>query len=88
MVRVGGMQYACDPTRAIGNRISDMRLHGKPVEAGKKYKVAGWAPVTEGASGRPIWEIVAEYLRSNKVIRPTRPNVPLLRGLAGNPGIV
>lgn len=88
MVRVGGMQYACDPTRAIGNRISDMRLHGKPVEAGKKYKVAGWAPVAEGASGRPIWEIVTDYLRSNKVIRPTRPNVPLLRGLAGNPGIV
>jgi len=29
MVRVGGLQYAIDPTRAIGSRISDLRLHGK-----------------------------------------------------------
>ena len=34
MVRVGGMTYACDPNAGIGNRIQDVRLNGKPLEAG------------------------------------------------------
>src|SRR5471030_633109 len=50
MVRVGGMQYRCDPTQSIGRRISNMMLGGKPIESGKKYKVAGWASVVEGIS--------------------------------------
>ena len=87
MVRVGGMTYACDPTRTIGNRISSMMLNGKPIDADKKYRVAGWAPVAEGASGRPAWELVADYLRSRKVIRPPRLNLPRLYGVANNPGL-
>jgi len=43
MVRVGGMSYSCDPTASIGNRIDDMALNGKPIDAGKIYRVAGWA---------------------------------------------
>jgi S-sulfosulfanyl-L-cysteine sulfohydrolase len=87
MVRVGGMQYTCDPTRSIGGRISNMTFHGKPMAAGKKYKVAGWAPVAEGASGRPVWEIVADYMRDKKVLRQPRLNSPHLSGVAGNPGM-
>lgn len=87
MVRVGGLQYACDPTRAIGSRISGMMLNDKPIEADRKYKVAGWAPVAEGAGGRPIWEIVASYLRNKQVIRPPQLNSPRLSGVSGNPGI-
>jgi sulfur-oxidizing protein SoxB len=49
MVRVGGMQYTIDPAEAAGKRITDMRLKGKPIEANKMYKVAGWAPVSEAA---------------------------------------
>jgi sulfur-oxidizing protein SoxB len=86
MVRVGGLSYACDPTRTIGNRISNLTLNGKPLDANRKYKVAGWAPVAEGVNGRPVWEIVADYLRSSKVIRPPRLNVPRLSGIANNPG--
>ena len=33
MVRGGGMSYPCDPNAAMGNRIRDMRLDGKPIEA-------------------------------------------------------
>src|SRR5699024_2824397 len=52
MVRLGGMDYSCDPTAAMGNRIADMRLDdGKPIEASKKYKVAGWATVNSKAPG-------------------------------------
>ncbi len=87
MVRVGGMTYACEPGGKMGTRISDMRLHGKPVEADKKYKVAGWAPVAEGAKGEPIWELVAGYMRSKKVIKPVRLNLPRITGMQGNPGI-
>ena len=87
MVRVGGMGYACDPNAAMGNRISDMRLDGKPIEASKTYKVAGWAPVAEGAKGEPIWDVVAAWLRDRKVVAPRRLNLPRLTGMAGNPGI-
>jgi sulfur-oxidizing protein SoxB len=87
MVRVGGMQYRCDPTQTIGSRISNMTSRGKPIEAGKKYKVAGWASVAEGVSGQPIWEVVAAYLRSKKVIASPHLNLPQLSGVSGNPGV-
>jgi len=32
-----------------GKRIQDMRLDGKPLDADKTYKVAGWQPVSEAA---------------------------------------
>ena len=53
----------------------------------KKYKVAGWAPVAEGASGEPIWDLVATYLRSKKVIKPVKLNLPIIKGMQGNRGI-
>ena len=87
MVRVGGMSYTCDPNAAMGNRIRDMRLDGKPIEAGKTYKVAGWAPVAEGAKGEPIWDVVAKWLRDRKVVTPRQLNMPKLVGVARNPGI-
>jgi len=87
MVRVGGLQYICDPNAKIGNRIQDMRLGGKPIDAGKTYKVAGWAPVAEGAKGEPVWDVVARYLRDRKTITPRKLNQPALVGMAGNPGI-
>ena len=90
MVRVGGLHYTCDPAEKIGKRIQDMRLNGKPIEAGKKYKVAGWAPVSEearNAGGEPIWDLMAKYLREQKVIRPLQLNLPRLKGMDGNPGI-
>jgi sulfur-oxidizing protein SoxB len=87
MVRVGGMQFACEPTQKIGNRIGNMMLKGRPMEADKKYKVASWAPVDERASGEPVWDVVTTYLRDKKVIRQPVLNRPRLIGVAGNPGI-
>jgi S-sulfosulfanyl-L-cysteine sulfohydrolase len=91
MVRVGGLTYACDPNARMGSRIQDMRLidqhGGKPVDAAKTYKVAGWAPVAEGASGEPIWEVVARWLRDKKTITPRKLNSPRLIGMAGNVGL-
>jgi len=87
MVRVGGLQYTIDPNQTMGRRISDLRLRGEPLDASRTYKVAGWAPVAEGAKGDPIWEVVATYLRDRKVIRPPRLNQPVIRGMQGNPGM-
>ena len=87
MVRVGGMTYTCAPNAKFGDRVLDMRLAGKPIEADKKYKVAGWAPVAEGAQGVPIWEVVSSWLKSKKTIAARKPNVPQLRGVDGNPGV-
>ena len=87
MVRVGGLQYTCTPGEKAGSRISDMRLKGTPIEAGKTYKVAGWAPVAEGAKGEPIWDVVEKYLRDQKVIKSPKLNQPKLVGVDGNPGM-
>ena len=87
MVRVGGMTFACDPAAGMGGRISEMRVGGKLLEAGKRYKVAGWAPVAEGASGEPIWDVVARYLRSRKTVPAVALNLPTLKNVQGNPGI-
>ncbi len=87
MVRVGGLEYTCTPQAQMGKRISDMRLAGKPIEAWKTYKVAGWAPVAEGAGGEPVWEVIARYLRDRKTIAPPTLNLPRLVGVGGNPGM-
>lgn len=88
MVRVGGMGYAIDPNAKMGSRIQDMRLNGKPMDESKVYKVAGWAPVTEGASGEPVWDVVASWLRSHKTIPSLKLNTPRIIGMEANPGKV
>ncbi|SDD17174.1 sulfate thiol esterase SoxB [Cupriavidus sp. YR651] len=90
MVRVGGLQYTIDPNKAIGQRITDMRLRGKLLDAGKTYKVAGWAPVSEEASkigGPPIWDVMAQWLRQSKEVSARPLNLPTVRGMDGNPGM-
>ncbi len=87
MVRVGGLQYTVSPNEPMGKRINNMVLKGKPVEAGKTYKVAGWASVQEGVQGEPIWDVVAGYLREQKVIKGVKVNVPQVTGMQGNPGM-
>jgi sulfur-oxidizing protein SoxB len=87
MVRVGGMTYACDPSAAIGARISDLRLNAKPLEADKPYKVAGWASVAEGVTGEPVWDVVARYLRDRRSIAPLKLNLPRLLNVKRDPGI-
>ncbi|NBW48098.1 MAG: thiosulfohydrolase SoxB, partial [Betaproteobacteria bacterium] len=92
MVRVGGLTYTCTPGEKMGARISDMRLSGKPLEAGKTYRVAGWAPVAEEASRaghKPVWDVVEQWLKAQQGgrVKARRINTPKLVGLQGNPGI-
>jgi sulfur-oxidizing protein SoxB len=95
MVRVGGLQYTMTPGEKMGSRITDMRLAGKPIEAGKNYKVAGWAPVAEEASragNKPVWDVVETWLKDKSRhpggrVKPRRINTPRLVGVQGNPGL-
>jgi sulfur-oxidizing protein SoxB len=87
MVRVGGMDYAIDPNAASGSRIQEMTLKGKPIEPEKLYKVAGWAPVASGASGEPIWDVVAGWLKSQGNLKPRELKQPKLIGITENDGL-
>ncbi len=93
MVRVGGMQYTMTPGEKMGARISDMRLGGKPIEADKTYKVAGWAPVSEQArsapGNKPVWELVETWIESQPGgrVKARRINTPRLVATQGNPGL-
>jgi sulfur-oxidizing protein SoxB len=88
MVRVGGLQYSLDPTEKIGSRISDLELNGQPLDSSKNYPVGGWASVAAPLEGKQIWEVVSDYLRDKKVIKDIEPNIPKLKGVENNPGIV
>jgi sulfur-oxidizing protein SoxB len=90
MVRVGGLAFSCDPTAAMGARIQNMRLKGRPLESHKTYKVAGWCPVSEEArhqSWPMIWDVVETWLKAQGgVIKPRQLNSPQLTGGLPNPG--
>ncbi len=86
MVRIGGLSYACTPAETVGKRISELKLDGgRALEAGKSYKVAGWASVNE-QTGAPVWDVVASHLRSGKPPNRQAAGVTL-RGVEDNPGI-
>jgi sulfur-oxidizing protein SoxB len=85
MVRVGGFAYTCVPGEVLGRRISDLKLAGdRPLEAGKSYKVAGWASVNE-QQGTPVWDVLAKHLASGKTA-DLRGGGITLKGVDDNPG--
>ena len=92
MVRVGGLAYTMSPGEKMGRRITEMRLNGKPLDASKKYKVAGWAPVAEEAKSlpgvKPVWEHVETWLKAQGGrVKARNINTPTLVATQGNPGM-
>jgi S-sulfosulfanyl-L-cysteine sulfohydrolase len=90
MVRVGGLTYACAPNEKMGSRIQDLRLGGKPIEADKRYRVAGWAPVAEeakSAGNKQVWDVIEPWLKQKQRVTARKPNTPRLIGVGTNPGI-
>ena len=88
MVRVGGMNYTCQPNQAMGQRISEMRLDdGTEIDDNKNYVIAGWATVNEVAPGPPVWEQVASYLGNHNTVTIKKLNSPTLLGVKNNPGL-
>ena len=89
MVRTGGISYTIDPRAKIGKRITNIRLTktGKPLEANKMYKVAGWSVVGAPVEGAPVWEVCETYLKNMKHISSVQVDTPDMIGVKGNPGI-
>ncbi|MCO5400755.1 thiosulfohydrolase SoxB [Ralstonia soli] len=90
MVRTGGLRYTIDPLKPMGQRITDMRLGDKPLDADRRYKVAGWAavsPEARKAGGRPVWDVLADWLRDQREVTARPLNTPRIVGMADNPGM-
>lgn len=68
MVRMGGLSYTIAPAKKMGERISDIRVAGAPLDPAKTYKACGWASVRE-VDGPPVFDVVARYLRHMKRVR-------------------
>lgn len=87
MVRAGGLSYTCTPAAAIGSRVSELRLdNGRTLSANHSYKVAGWASIN-GQQGAPVWDVVAKYLRSGRMLPERLGSGVTLKGVEDNPGI-
>lgn len=72
MVRVGGMGYTCEPSAAMGSRISNMTdlSTGQALDPEKSYVVAGWASVNEDVEGPAVYDLMENYISSQSVIAP------------------
>ena len=89
MVRVGGLTYTIDPAAKIGRRISQLEFAGKPLDAAKTYRVAGWASVNPQPDELPnIWDVLSEYLVDTRVVRDVALNLPRVKGVDRNPGVI
>jgi sulfur-oxidizing protein SoxB len=71
MVRCGGLGYAIDVSKPIGQRISSMTQlkSNQPIDSKKEYVVAGWASVNEGTEGPPVWDLVERHIAAEKTVR-------------------
>ena len=92
MVRIGGLDYTIDPSKTLGERISNITLDdGRALEMEETYTVAGWASVNRTPEGPLMWDVVRNYILDNrgedKILRLPKINNPVLLGVADNPGI-
>jgi len=92
MVRIGGLDYTIDPDKPIYQRITDARLdNGHLIDPEETYKVAGWASVNRTPEGRLMWDVVHDYIISQRskdnILRLPKINHPKLLGVSKNPGI-
>ena len=77
MVRTRGLTYTCRPTASIGQRIDELKLNGKSMDASKSYRVAGWASVSESDPvGIPVWEALREYLITAGTVHAKHVDLP------------
>ena len=87
MVRTAGLIYDITPKNIIGKRISNLRLsNGNLIDPNKNYVITGWASVNQIETGKPIWEVVREYLQNNKIYSSQDNEKPRILGESDNLG--
>ncbi len=92
MVRVGGLDYTIEPSKTLGERITDMVLDdGRKIEPDQTYTVSGWATVNRTPEGRLMWDVVRDYILATRgednLLRLKKINHPKLVGVKADPGI-
>jgi len=86
MVRSSGISYSIDTRAKMGKRIQNLAVNGNPVSANKIYTVAGWGSMEKLESGKPIWDVLSDYLRDKKTIKINKLSRPELRLVKKNLG--
>jgi len=84
--RTVGLRYALDPDAPTGRRILDLEVNGKPLDPNRRYLVASYGgrlqrvgEAKPGHEPRPIYEVLADYLKSVGRVRVLpEPNVKVL----------
>jgi sulfur-oxidizing protein SoxB len=69
MVRTAGLTYTCVPNEKMGRRIADLRIGGHLIDPNRRYKVAGWASMSDEANGPALWDVMEGWLRAKRVVR-------------------
>ena len=86
MSLVFGLRYVLDPDAPTGERIREVEVGGRPLDPNRRYLAAAYGgrlqrvgEAKPGYEPKPIYEVLAEYLRSvGRVrVRP-EPNVKVI----------
>ena len=67
----------------VGERISDLTLSrtGQPIDPTRSYVVTGWGSLNEGVEGPPVWDVLAQHLKTQKTVKGiARGSVTIKRG--------
>lgn len=77
-LQVSGLQMAYDDSRPEGDRITDLKVNGQPIDPNKSYKVAledfltagklGYQTLTDGKfadTGLTVFDALQQYIESN-----------------------
>jgi len=93
MSRLGGVTYSIAVSNKAGERISNLKIGGKPIELNKTYVVSSWGGNLQKAGSnlqkdkiRPVYDVVRDYIKREKVVDVSnKGNVTLLDYSCGCP---
>jgi sulfur-oxidizing protein SoxB len=93
MSRLGGVTYSIAVSNKAGERISDLKIGGKPIDLEKTYVVSSWGGKLQKAGAnlqtdkiRPVYDVVRDYIKREKVVDVSnKGNVTILDYSCGCP---
>ncbi len=92
MSRLTGASYSIKIDAKSGERISDFKIGGKPIDVKKTYRVSSWGGNLQSVGENmdketpAVYEVVSDYIRAKKVIDiPLESNVKVLDYSCGCP---
>lgn len=75
MSRLGGATYSIAVGNKAGERISNLKIGGKPIDLEKTYIVSSWGGNLQNAGQnlqkdkiRPVYDVVRDYIKRKKVV--------------------